>query len=109
MGSHRRAVNRGGVGQLWTKGDPSGAMRGIDWRREATGGQRGWVRSQGESTSTEPGWDHGDGEEGTGRGQGSGGTGLETDRLEEAEGGTDDSGSGLVTGWTVGNLGKEGV
>lgn len=43
------------------------------------------------------------------RGPGSGGTGLETDRLEEAEGGTDDSGSGLVTGWTVGNLGKEVV
>lgn len=43
------------------------------------------------------------------RGQGSGGTGLETDRLEELEGSTDDSGSGLLTGWTVENLGKEVV
>lgn len=43
------------------------------------------------------------------RGQGSGGTELETERLEETEGDTNDSGSGLVIGWTVGNLGKERV
>lgn len=36
MGSSGRAVNRGGVGQLWMKGDPSGAMRGTDWKRKAT-------------------------------------------------------------------------
>lgn len=66
MGSRGRVVNRVGVSQLWTKGDPSGAMRVTDWKREETGSQRCWVWSQGERTGTKPGWDHRDGEEGTG-------------------------------------------